>query len=93
MITYAVNLNFESQARSKPMLDACPAPAAPNAQVLGDQVARRGGVVGEALLPMLDRTLAEVRGRIIYRCQVRGRQVAPWKAWMNTLSVGRAVRA
>lgn len=37
-------------------------------QVLGDQLAKRGAS-GEALRPMLSRTLADVQERLIFRCQ------------------------
>ena len=35
---------------------------------MGDQIGRRGSG-GEALKPTLGRTLADVQGRLIYRCQ------------------------
>jgi hypothetical protein len=37
-------------------------------QVLGDQLGRRGAG-GEALRPTLTRALADVQGRLIFRCQ------------------------
>lgn len=37
-------------------------------QVLGEQLARRGPA-GEALRPLAERTLADVRSRVIFRCQ------------------------